>query len=519
MNLTSTDDYVCQRYVGIAVQLLCTNVKVRHAVVKERGLDAILSLSSHPAVEYQHSASVTLCLLSSEESSRPYLVKEGLKSLLMLCCNDNIRTQREAICALSNLADSLDTHHDIVKRGVIQKLGKIADCCGDSKVIRNVTRFFASISINDLAKDQMLDHGILSYLMKFSRRTDAATQRYSCLAICNLSLYVKRKETIVEADGLLRILIFLSRSSNLEVERCSILSIAALALGTKICCKETIANAGALHTILKTMRYPDTEMKQCSSLALNSLVLCNGDYIKIKVKGMEDDLPVIFSLLDAPDDECVHNGVYALGSMIESAEVRETLVGLGCIKAITNTMPSASIEVKRACGYLFSVLAESVDYHKEIADSGALEYIVHLAGLVDLECQLYAAFSLVFLASNPDLQGHLVKMGTVRHLVSMMATESEPRHYAGLALLKLADNIENHIQFAEEGGIQALFKLGRSRVADDEVQYKAALTVGNLASKAVANLPKLSRFGDRIGAGASSFQNNLKKAKETSRRG
>ncbi len=71
----------------------------------------------------------------------------------------------------------------------------------------------------------------------------------------------------------------------------------------------------------------------------------------------------------------------------------------------------------------------------------------------------------------------------------MIASDQEPRHYAGLALLKLADNFENHLKIAAEGGIQALLRLGRSSTTDEQLQYKAALTVGQLASSAVRILP------------------------------
>ena len=71
----------------------------------------------------------------------------------------------------------------------------------------------------------------------------------------------------------------------------------------------------------------------------------------------------------------------------------------------------------------------------------------------------------------------------------MMSIQAEPRHYAGLALLKLADNFENHVAIAQEGGIQALLRLGRERTTDEELQYKAALTVGTLASNAVKMMP------------------------------
>ena len=81
-------------------------------------------------------------------------------------------------------------------------------------------------------------------------------------------------------------------------------------------------------------------------------------------------------------------------------------------------------------------------------------------------------------------------MGAVRPCMSLMAANAESKHYAALALLKLADNFENHIIIAEQGGIQALLHLGRSHVMDEEVHYKATVTVGNLASNAMKTLPK-----------------------------
>ncbi len=495
LKLTNVNDIVCSRYVTTAIELLVTNSHVRQTIVKEQGLDAIISLSKGISLEYQLCFTVTMSLFSSDEESRMDVALKGLHPTLLLCKSKDLHIQRKCLSVLANLSDSRDTHQMISKGGAIKLLADLIDGCTDLVVVREMTRFLASISIDDTIRDQILQHNILPSLQRFSRRTDSATQRYSSLAICNLCLHTRLKENMIESDGLVRILIFLSRCADIEVERCAILSMAALALGTKYSYKEVITENGVLHPILQTMRYPDVEMQQCSSLALNSLLLSNADGVKVKVKEMKDDLTAIFSLLTVPDDECIHNGVYIIGSLVESAEVRNVLVSLGCIESVTKIMASSSIETKRACGYLFSILAECAEYHTKLADSGAMKEVINLAGLVDLECQLYGAFSLVFLASNPSLQVPLVKMGAVRHLVSMMATESEPCHYAGLALLKLADNFENHITIAEEGGIEALLKLGRSRVSDDESAYRAAISVGNLAAQAVANLPKFSQNG------------------------
>ena len=98
-----------------------------------------------------------------------------------------------------------------------------------------------------------------------------------------------------------------------------------------------------------------------------------------------------------------------------------------------------------------------------------------------------------------------------------MAVNSEPMHYASLALLKLADNFENHVAIAQEGGIQALLRLGRSRATDEELQYKAALSVGSLASNAVRMLPGDRGGGnDGIGFASAALQN---KSSGASKRG
>ena len=84
----------------------------------------------------------------------------------------------------------------------------------------------------------------------------------------------------------------------------------------------------------------------------------------------------------------------------------------------------------------------------------------------------------------------LVGHGAVRPLVSMLASDAEPRHYAGLALPpKLADNFENHLRIAEEEVFKPYCALA-ARSSDEQVQYKAAITNGGqLASNAVKMFP------------------------------
>merc|ERR1719152_617207 len=237
------------------------------------------------------------------------------------------------------------------------------------------------------------------------------------------------------------------------------------------------------------VRFPDTDMQRCSSLAVNAVALGPQGVTKTSVMHEEGLLPLM-ALVDGNDQDCIRAGVYALGTLCEDDEVKARIVELGAITSVVHRAAEGDIEVKRAAGYFLSRLAENLEFHDDLVANDALPAVINLATLEDMECQEYAAFALAHLSSNRNLQVQLVELGALKPLVSMMAVQAEPRHYAGLALLKLADNFENHVAIAKEGGIQALLRLGRTRTTDDELQYKAALTVGNLASNAVKLLPK-----------------------------
>jgi hypothetical protein len=251
--------------------------------------------------------------------------------------------------------------------------------------------------------------------------------------------------------------------------------------------------------------FPDAELQKTSSLALNAIVLGAQQMTKTGVMQFEGILPIL-TLVNSDDEECVHTGIYALGSLSENDEVKSKIVKLGGISAVVNQSGMGTIEVKRAAGYFLALLCENPEFHGEMAKQGGLEAIISLASLEDMECQEYASFSLAHISSNRDFQVRLVELGALTPIVAMMSTNSEPSHYASLALLKLADNFENHVAIASAGGIQSLLRLGRSRATDEEISYKSSLSVGSLAANAVRMLPGSGNSGNGVGFAASAMQ-------------
>ena len=279
--------------------------------------------------------------------------------------------------------------------------------------------------------------------------------------------------------------------------------------------------------LVDLVRFPDKEVQLAAVIAMNSIVIgmeqetkaslmtesgieplleiinrgAEGGIVKkdnyAKQNKLKKGLPVKANMnpndyVDDDYEELWSACIYCLGSLAENDDVKGKLVELGAVASVVRHIYTGNFEIKRSAGYFLATITEQLEYHGSMVAEGALEAIVYLAGLEDVECQEYASFSLAHLASNKDCQVKLVNIGAVRALVSMIASDQEPKHYAGLALLKLADNFENHLKIAEDGGIQALLRLGRSSSTDEQLQYKAALTVGQLASSAVRILPSAS---------------------------
>jgi hypothetical protein len=189
-------------------------------------------------------------------------------------------------------------------------------------------------------------------------------------------------------------------------------------------------------------------------------------------------------------DECSFGCLFLLGSMAEIDEVRALLIARGCISVVVEMLKLEKEEVKRAAAYLLALFAEQRDSHRELCKCGALEAIICIASTPDGECQEHGSFALVHLSENPEIQLQLARLGAVRSCVSLLSINAESKHYAALALLKLASNFENHLIIAEQGGIQALLRLGRSQIVNEELQYRAAVAVGNLANNAIKSFEK-----------------------------
>lgn len=79
-------------------------------------------------------------------------------------------------------------------------------------------------------------------------------------------------------------------------------------------------------------------------------------------------------------------------------------MNVGALDILTSVFHSASTKGRRSCGYVYCVLAEQKDFHHNLSNGSAIEIVLHLAGMLDEQCQMSGSFCLFVLAANLDLQ-------------------------------------------------------------------------------------------------------------------
>jgi hypothetical protein len=451
-------------------------MEVQRALFAEGTFSYYLDMSTSGSLDYQRSAAASFASISKTEEGRFMMKKDGINAILRLCSHTDSHVRKNAVFAIANLAASPENRlHIVIENGLEIIRFASAAARSDVEFLRDTARSLSTLAVDITIKEVMVSQEIPRILSKLAKSADSETQRFASLALCNLCVVTQKQKEFIMKQGVLRVLLFLMRYPDLEVERRACLAVAALSLGSDDN-KLVIANNGFVRSLLEVTSYPDIKLRHCALIALNCLALStepNTKHLIVEENGLSS---LLETLKSCKDDESAHACVYLLGSLAEDADILKAIVEMSFLPLMVQKLEAGSIETKRSVAYMLALLSEYEECHERLKEANVLRSVVALTSLVDEECQYYGAFALSLLAKNKSFQVPLTKMGGVRPLVAIMAKHCQARHWAALALLKLADNFNNHITIAEEGGIHALLQLrGEERVG---------ITVANLAKRA-----------------------------------
>lgn len=126
------------------------NQVVRQQVVRLGALEPLILAASSESIEVQREVAATLSNLSLSEENKITMARGGcLPALIALASSRDSYRERQAVCALANLAEMIEghTHKKMLEEGILTPLYALATGA-DLEVKRQVSRCLALLRPN-----------------------------------------------------------------------------------------------------------------------------------------------------------------------------------------------------------------------------------------------------------------------------------------------------------------------------------------------------------------------------------
>ena len=567
---------ITQYFMANALRHLAFDPQVRLNIAVDQCLQPYLTMASSSSAVYRLAAADSLASITLSEGAVAALVGQNcIGYLLSLAYDTDIAVVRQAIFALANIAESVRFHSQLISAGIMKLLLALNQSAltRDASIAHSLSRIASTLGQTDFVKEDAVRAKILANMLSYVNSRDIERQRYTALALCNICCWDASppKAELIE-QGAFKPMLFLARFPDGEVMKYSALGFAGLYYGASGTVKQSAVDTRFIRALMDLLRNPEKQMVIVGLLAANAV--CLGDDVDILAAfllvddGLSSFLDILRSVApgltsqgpdkvlstqeikqerlvrlmessqqyDEPENytgdldmavadaaggqsylatekwELIFLSLYALGSLCENEEIRQRYMEMDALDIALGFRHQPHLKIKRALGYFVAVVAQSKVNHNYLYESGALQFLVDSTQFEDLECQECALFALSHMADNIQYQVLLASLGLVRILVSIIASNQDPKHYATVCLMKLASNFENHITIAEQGGISSLVTLSKHEKRFLDLQYEAALSAGTLAGQAIRILPSMSEATMPLGSSSPTHRRLLEKA-------
>ncbi|GJD06440.1 hypothetical protein Gasu2_08560 [Galdieria sulphuraria] len=424
------------------------------------------------------------------DTHRQFMKEEGHRKLISICQRKDKAYEQSRIFAVLTLGELFQTEHPkgtIIRQKLLQsgavdvwKDILLHSHEEDEALLRNVCKVFWLCGQKSASRDiiaKALDDKTVEKLVSFLGKT--FSNELSCASLFALSFYVndeKVKHELAKQEHLIENIVpMLSRSSNVSEVAVSILSslstdtashmqlckasclIALLKvpstpsnsqfivqllanLSKNEACRVHVAHEGGLSLLLKFANSKDQTLRQEAARALYNL--CRPGVTRTMVV-QAGALRTLVSLIASTDDPVTSK--YAIGclsSIAESFENVPRLAELGVasllVKKLGNT-PKPSKEMLRYSVLCIAEMANIMEIHSLLADSGVIPVLLSCCASRDLETQQYALMALCNLSATESVRPLLKQQGATRILGIVLRSAMPLPEIQGMAAAILAN--------------------------------------------------------------------------------
>jgi Armadillo/beta-catenin-like repeat len=450
-------DIDCMSYAAIAVCNMAAETQTQAAVAVHGGLIPILDMaansdttsnnSSSSSIDNARYAVMALGNLAANESNHAQLVSKGVMAVLMrLAASSEPDIREYAGFALANLASNADYTDVIGAQGGIPPLVTLANSSSVNAQCLGLAALRRLAAAPENGR-KLLDGGAMSALARAGRSSYVEVQRETAACLCNLSLGAKQRLSL--AQSCVPSLVRLAQGGDSEAARQAIGALANLA--EDVDTHTLIAAAGGARAliVLMSLSRHDTDVK----------------------KRMSAVTAATATVPTATDDDTDTTITTAVASISSDTDA---LVDATAAKSLT-----AMRDLYREASRAVSNLLTSLEHQASVVQDG-LDGLIALAYTTDTECQYHAAHSLRKLTPNLASHSGICSKGGLPALIKLLGVRDlKTRLQAATALRDLSAHPDHKLLFAQEGGLVAAVALGLER--EVELQVLAVAMVRHLA--------------------------------------
>lgn len=213
-----------------------------------------------------------------------------------------------------------------------------------------------------------------------------------------------------------------------------------------------LIRAGVIEPIVVGARSPEVEIQREVAALLCNLSLSEPDRLELATFCV----PALVDLAKSKDVEVARQSVGALANLSEDTKTHPVIGTSGGGRVMISLMKHDAIDIFREASRTIANLLSSFEHQATVIEEG-LGGLIALGLSPDPECQYHAAMS--FRKLGPNLRAHaglFANKGMATLLFLIKVLDLKTRRQAATALRDLAANDEFKVQYASEGGIEAL---------------------------------------------------------------
>eukprot|EP00871_Galdieria_phlegrea_P005270 jgi/Galph1/5744/GphlegSOOS_G4374.1 len=407
---------------------------------------------------------------------RQFIKAQGHFRLLQLCETVDASNQQSRIYAVLTLAELFKTSHPkasiirqkLIESGTLRVWKDILVHSQDDMLLKNVCKAIwlcgqepqAIMAIGKEIDDKVLNR--LTSLLSQSWKEEnvqhvLASQENLVVGLVSLLTTKTFNDNIPQAA--VSILAVLSKENHCHQQLCNAACLSALMkapatpnislslvsilanLSKNDSCRVLVAHEGGLPLLLKFANSKDTEIRREAARALYNL--CRPGVSRIMVV-QAGGLRTLLSLMSSSDDDALISkfAIASLASIAESFENVPRLAELGAATLIVRKLQNTkkpTIDTVRYSVLFIAEMANIMEIHSLLAQSGVIPLLLSCCTSRDLETQQYALMALCNLSATEAVRPLIKQSGATRILGIVLRSAMPLPETQGMAAAILAN--------------------------------------------------------------------------------